>query len=368
MFLVVNIVFILLIVRISLNGAFLNRVMAYRWPFLIRSQHAIFLIYFTVIAFVTANNLLNLPNMIYYVGGLLIYNLGVYYIVYHFLVPRYYVVNRYPLFILNAVLVFLISALFRILLESSLFKISENTDSTFPNYLYHIYSLQALVVVVASFFGITKDKFLIEQNYKTLGAEKEQLHFDLLKAKLSPHFLLNTLNNIYVKSLGANGETSASILQLSSLLQYVIYDSSLDKIPLRSEFSSMESLTGVYRLKYNRELNICFDLNQSDIVDNMEVPPALLLTLFENALKHSGIGSEEGSFIYVSCQLDQSQLLFVIRNSIGKRVVGMETGYMGLGNEAIKHLLERYYKGRFSLILQAQADDSFYTSLTIDLR
>lgn len=77
--------------------------------------------------------------------------------------------------------------------------------------------------------GITKDKFLIEQDVISLGEEKDQLYLDLLKSKLNPHFLLNTLNNIYANSFTHSEKTSDSILQLSKLLKYIIYDSGKEK-------------------------------------------------------------------------------------------------------------------------------------------
>lgn len=368
MFLAINIVFILLIIRLSLNSRFLNAVMSYRWRFLLNLQHAFFFVGFSLIAYFTGANYVDAPMLLFYVAFLLLVNAGVYYVVYGFLVPHYYLSNKYPVFMLYALLLFLVTALFRILLEPSLFGIGPDQTAANANYLYLVYSVQALVILTASFFGITKDKFLIEQDYEALGEQKEQIHLDLMKSKLSPHFLLNTLNNIYAKSFVPSQHVSASILQLSRLLQYVIYDSAATKIPLASEFSTMRSLEGLYRLKYNNDLMITFDIVETDALEMIEVPPAVFLTFFENALKHSGVGFQPGSFIHVSFRLEDHQLLFEIRNSILRKEMVAESTYKGLGNEAIMHILKKNYAPRFTLTSGAIDDCTYLTALKIDLQ
>lgn len=368
MFLVVNIVFILLIIRVSLNGKILNTIMGYRWALLLRYQHLFFFLVFTLITWFTGSYFVDFPALILYTLFVVFPNIGIYYLVYGFLVPKYYLANKYPAFILYGLVIFLISTLFRILLEPTLFAIPI-TDNTFThaNFLYLVYSLQALVILIASFLGITKDKFLIEQDMQDLGEQKEQLHLDLLKSKLSPHFLLNTLNNIYVKSFDPQGKTSESILQLSRLLQYVIYDSGEEKIPLAKEFSTMHALLLLYKLKYNEELAITFTIANEESLEIIEVPPAIFLTPFENALKHSGIGLNADSFIHIHYKIEGKTLFFEIKNSLPSRKADLETGYQGLGNETLLKILEKYYADRYSFVARQTETATFLTTLKIDL-
>lgn len=367
MFLVINIVLILLIIRVSLNGKVLKAVMGYRWSFLLTVQHVFFFIAFTVIAFITGNFFLSFPQLLFYVFFVLFINGGIYYFVYQFLVPKYYLSKKYPEFILYALIVFLISSLFRILLEPAIFSVHFDVKLTQYNFLYFVYSLQSMVILMASFLGITKDKFLIERDYKELGEEKDQIHLDLMKSKLSPHFLLNTLNNIYVKSFDPKESTSASILHLSTLLQYVIYNAASDKIVLEREFATMKSLEQLYRMKYNKDLDITFNIHNEDTLELIEVPPAIFLTLFENALKHGAIGIEEDSFISISYNIVGQTLYFEIRNSISQREERVEMGYKGLGNEAIIHILKQYYDERFTFDSKIVEDDIYVVNLKIDL-
>ncbi|WP_246008719.1 sensor histidine kinase [Chryseobacterium lactis] len=296
------------------------------------------------------------------------FNIGIYYLVYYYLVPYFYLSNKYPEFILYALICFLVSSLFRILWEPAVFEMNFTPKGFHVSFLYNIYISQGIVILVASFLGITKDKFLIEQDVIDLGEEKEQLYLDLLKSKLNPHFLLNTLNNMYANSFTHSEKTSDSILQLSKLLQYIIYDSGKDKISLTQEFSSLKALAALYQLKYNDQLDIVFNIEDQDEFDIVEIPPSVFLTLFENALKHSAIGIEENSFIKLSCTIKNSDLFFEIVNSVAQnREYSAETNYKGLGNDAVIHILEKYYSGRFDFISEPQENNQYKMFLKIKI-
>lgn len=367
MFLIVNIVFILLVFRVLFNAKVLKKLMEYHWGFLLRFQHIFFLLVFILITFFTENYFLDVPQLIWSVLSVIIFNVGIYSVVYFYLVPEFYLSNKYPEFILFALITFLVSSLFRILLEPAVFSMNFNEDLSNTKFLYNVYTAQGIVILVASFLGITKDKFLIEQDFKDLGEEKDQLYLDLLKSKMNPHFLLNTLNNIYSKSFQPSENTSESILQLSKLLQYVIYDTGKEKISMAQEFSSIKSLAGLYQLKYNNVLNITFDIQDEETLELIDIPPSVLLTLFENALKHSAVGIEAESYIHMNYRIENQEVLFEILNSVSKKknLLGNRND-SGLGNEAVINILEKNYTGKYTFISEP-ADNKYLTILKIKL-
>lgn len=368
MFLIINIVFILLVFRILFNAKVLKRLMEYHWGLLLKFQHILFFLIFFIITFFTENYFLDVPELIWSVLSVIIFNVGIYSLVYVYLVPEFYLSNKYPEFILYALISFLVSSLFRILLEPAVFNMHFNETLSNTKFLYNVYTSQGIVILVASFLGITKDKFLIEQDFKDLGEEKDQLYLDLLKSKMNPHFLLNTLNNIYSKSFQLSENTSESILQLSKLLQYVIYDTGKENISMAQEFSSIRSLAGLYQLKYNNVLNISFDIQDEETLELIDISPSLCLTLFENALKHSAVGIEAESYIEVHYKILDQELLFEIRNSVSKKknLVGNMSD-SGLGNEAVLNILERNYAGRFAFISEPAENNNYHTVLKIKL-
>jgi len=235
-------------------------------------------------------------------------------------------------------------------------------------FLYNVYISQGIIILVGSFLGITKDKFLIEQDVISLGEEKDQLYLDLLKSKLNPHFLLNTLNNIYANSFTHSEKTSDSILQLSKLLKYIIYDSGKEKVTVSQEFSSLKALAALYQLKYNNQLDIVMGIEEQEEFDVAEIPSAILLTLFENALKHSAIGEDAHGFIKLFCNIERSELYFEIINSVGKdRIHAAESNYHGLGNEAIIHILEKFYPDQYEFYSGPKEHDQYKIALTITI-
>ncbi|MBV8327990.1 histidine kinase [Chryseobacterium sp.] len=368
MFLIINFIIILLIIRILFNGKILKSLMEYRWKFLLSFQHIFFLFIFILITYFTENYFLDAAELVWSIILNTFFNIGIYYLVYYYLVPHFYLSNKYPEFILYALICFLVSSLFRILWEPAVFTMDFSREGYHVGFLYNVYISQGIVILVASFLGITKDKFLIEQNVIDLGEEKEQLYLDLLKSKLNPHFLLNTLNNMYANSFTHSEKTPDSILQLSKLLQYIIYDSGKEKISVSQEFSSLKALAALYQLKYNNRLDIMLDIKDLDEFDIVEIPPSLLFTLFENALKHSAIGEEEHSFIRLYCGMERSVLYFKIINTVGKyRTEPVETGYQGLGNEAVVHILNKFYVNQYEFYSGPEDDDRYKIVLKINI-
>ncbi|WP_300688698.1 histidine kinase [Chryseobacterium sp.] len=368
MFLIINFIIILLIIRVLFNGKILESLMKYRWKFLLRFQHIFFFFIFILITYFTENYFLNGFELIWSIISNVFLNVGIYYLVYYYLVPYFYLSNKYPEFILYALIAFLVSSLFRILWEPAVFSMNFTKEGYYVGFLYNVYISQGIVILVASFLGITKDKFLIEQDVINLGEEKEQLYLDLLKSKLNPHFLLNTLNNMYANSFTHTEKTSDSILQLSKLLQYIIYDSGKEKISVAQELSSLKALADLYQLKYNNLLTITLNIQNQEEFDIAEIPPSILLTLFENALKHSAIGEEERSFINLSCTIEGSELLFEITNSIAAyQAHQVETGYHGLGNDAVLHILEKWYAGQFEFLSGPEENNHYKIVLKIKI-
>ncbi|WP_228372509.1 sensor histidine kinase [Chryseobacterium daeguense] len=345
----------------------MSKLMSYRWKFLLGFQHVFFFLVFVLIIYFTENTFLNPPDLIWSIIFNIIYSLGIYYWVYQFLVPKFYLSNKYPEFILYALICFLISSLFRILYEPAIFTMQFSEELGYTTFLYNVYITQAIVILVASFLGITKDKFIIEQDVADLGEQKEQLYIDLLKSKLSPHFLLNTLNNIYVNSFVPTEKTSNSILQLSKLLQYIIYDSGKEKISVAQEFSSLKSLTELYQLKYNNQLDIVFTIQNEEACEVIEIPTSVFLTLFENSLKHSAIGMEPSAFVRVLFTIENQEIILTIENSISEnKNLSLDIGYQGLGNKAITGILEKYYTGKYSFSSEVLDNKNYQTILKIN--
>ena len=150
-----------------------------------------------------------------------------------------------------------------------------------------------------------------------LKSEKLNTELNLLKAQINPHFLFNTLNNIYYYASTQNPETPLMIEKLSSILRYIVYDCKVDRAPLKKEIENMENLFSLYKIKNDEQKSITFETSNCN--SNLQIAPLVLLNLLENVFKHSDALLNDKGFIKVSVDVDEEDVLqFRISNSVKK--------------------------------------------------
>jgi two-component system, LytTR family, sensor histidine kinase LytS len=141
-----------------------------------------------------------------------------------------------------------------------------------------------LFLVTAIKFG--KDLLLIQHEAELAQRDKIQQELNFLRAQLSPHFLLNTMNNLYGLSVIKSDELPKLMLRLSDLLRYTIYDTKTDKVPLKDEIEYLLDYIELQKIRMSAKVNLTVDF-PSDIPPNWHVAPLLLIVFVENAFKHS---------------------------------------------------------------------------------
>lgn len=179
-----------------------------------------------------------------------------------------------------------------------------------------------------------------EQEAKDLLAEKLEAEMKFLKSQINPHFLFNSLNNIYTQALLKKDDAPENLLKLSEILRYVLYDCSAAFVPLRKELDYIKHYVDLFRLKDSGGINIQLDLDESR-PDRM-VAPLLFVPLIENAFKHSGIEKINQGWVSVKLRSDSSGLFFTVKNSLNKDDQSKDrTGGIGLAN--VRRQLELIY-------------------------
>ncbi|MET2984658.1 sensor histidine kinase [Aureibaculum conchae] len=177
---------------------------------------------------------------------------------------------------------------------------------------------------------------------------KAKSDLEILKRQLHPHFLFNTLNNIYSLSVNDSEQTSQSILKLSNLLEYLVYQSGEKEVILKDEIELMENYITLEKLRYDKSLSVEFDI---DDVRNIKTPPLLLLPFIENCFKHGGKNKKGIFWITVKIKLLNSTLLITFKNSKSlKKQVPEKNSGMGLQN--VKERLELLFKERYTLEIE----------------
>lgn len=155
---------------------------------------------------------------------------------------------------------------------------------------------------------------ILRDKEKTLIQEKLTAELTMLKSQLNPHFLFNTLNNLYALARRKSDQTTDVILKLSSLLRFILYEADKKSIPVSQEILIIENYIELERIRYGDKLSIRFEkkLDSSDF----SITPLLLLPFIENAFKHGAAETTSDSFIHIYLELSKSgSFIFSIENN-----------------------------------------------------
>ena len=215
------------------------------------------------------------------------------------------------------------------------------------NFIY-LTILVYLIVVLASFASVwienaqTKLKNNeLQKQLLTVQLKSKEQELAYLKNQIHPHFLFNTLNTIYGLSLKKSIETPDTILKLSNLLDYVLYQTDKPEVSLKDEITHIEEYIGLEKIRFYDTLKINFTKEIEN--QNRQIAPMLLLPFVENAFKH---GSVIDGFLIVNIHLKEreNEYYFNIKNTYKQRDT-----IDGLGLKNIKERLEILYPGNYNL-------------------
>jgi len=200
-----------------------------------------------------------------------------------------------------------------------------------------------------------------KERQKSLLKEKLETELKFLRNQTNPHFLFNTLNNIYGLARRKSDDTAEIVLKLSKLLRFMIYESKKEFISIAEEIKMLDDYLELEKIRYNDRLTITF---RKEIDDKaQQITPLLLLPLIENAFKHGASESRFDSFIHIDMKLLNSNLTFEIENNKEDGSPDKTTYNIGLGN--LKRQLELIYKEHD---LQVENDHNiFKVHLSINL-
>lgn len=241
--------------------------------------------------------------------------------------------------------------------QESIIEICTDLYKLFKVYFYENFSIAFLFLAL---------KLLVMQNEmqkKTLSLEKDKVESELkqLKAQLNPHFLFNTLNNIYALSLKNSPKTSDSIGRLSAILDYILYRSNSALVPLKQEIELLKDYIELEKLRYNDRLILSFN---TQIKSNAMIAPLILISLVENAFKH-GAGSDIGNpEIHISIASTDRSIMFEIVNTTRYNKTNSNLEKIGLDN--ISRQLDLLYGSNHILTIK-RMENQFLVKLEINL-
>lgn len=213
-----------------------------------------------------------------------------------------------------------------------------NIDSNLTEYWF----LSFIIILLSSSFKYARMGYLQRIEFQELKSVQLQTELSFLKAQMNPHFLFNTLNNLYGMSKRQDKGTADGIAQLSHLMRYIIYESNVETILLDKEIEQIKSLIKLQRLRFSVDDDIVIDFNIEGDPENIRIPPLILLPFVENAFKH-GISLVKNSFIKINLKIHTSSLDFSVINSLPERTKFYTETDSGLGLNNVKRRLDLIY-------------------------
>jgi two-component system, LytTR family, sensor kinase len=204
-----------------------------------------------------------------------------------------------------------------------------------------------LIPAMGAAIVIFKKWYLDQQKNKKLAQEKLAAELNFLKAQIHPHFLFNTLNNLYALTLIKSEKTSDVVLKLSDLLDYMIYKSNDEFVPLAKELEIMDDYIELEKMRYNERLDFKFEI-QGD-PGNHEIAPLILIPFIENSFKHGASKDRMNPSIHIMLVIEPDFLFLKVANSVPveKKIDVPENEGIGLRN--VQRRLELIYPGQHEL-------------------
>jgi LytS/YehU family sensor histidine kinase len=212
-------------------------------------------------------------------------------------------------------------------------------------------------VALTSLLKLSKGWFLLtqaERQIMRIRQERVESELKALKSQINPHFLFNSLNNIYSLSMGESGNAPAAILKLSDLMRYMLYESNEEKVSLQSEIEFLENYIDLQRLRSDRRAGIEYRMDGSP--QGLMIAPLVFLPLVENSFKHGVKGDPSGGYVNISLVIGEKDLELTLENNKGNVDEIEDEEQSGIGLANVKRRLELLYPGKSMLDIQDNGD------------
>lgn len=206
------------------------------------------------------------------------------------------------------------------------------------------------IPAIAAAIVIFKRWFLEQQQTKHLEKEKLESELKFLKAQIHPHFLFNTLNNLYSLTLKKSDKAPDIVLKLSDLLDYMLYNCNDTEVKLEAEINQLRGYIELEKIRYGKRLSVNFDV-QGDPSGKV-IAPLILIPFLENSFKHGASRETKSSFVDVKIDIQDACLFFSISNSFNNEELKNESYAEGIGLKNVQRRLELIYPNKHKLKIE----------------
>lgn len=240
----------------------------------------------------------------------------------------------------------------------------DSRGASFPGVFYSLWEVLPVIAILSG-FKFAWDALTKQRQVDELKAIIKESELEFLKSQINPHFLFNNLNNLYAYAIENSPKTPTIILELSSVLRYMLYECREKSVPLSKEIEHLKNFTQLYELQIEDRGVIRF--NAQNIQADYQMAPLILIVFIENAFKHSQASQSHDIFIDIDIQLsDEGKLDFVCKNTFHS-ITHANHAAKGIGLENVKKRLQLLYPNAHQLNIQ-QTDNRYEVYLSMQLQ
>lgn len=271
---------------------------------------------------------------------------------------KFYASNRYGMLAISLLSLAAFFIVIRYLLEEVLFYYAFGFSNYSKNVSIHYYALDnvyyALIYMVLGTLIFLLDNQMHNQKKQALLLQKtNEAELQFLRSQINPHFLFNTLNNIYALVYEKSDKAPDAVLKLAELMRYLLYEEK-QQVPLKREWKYVENFISLQKLRFDESIPVKVQVKGS--IDHYNIIPHLLICFVENGFKHADF-KDSSQPLKICLECNGRSVHFTMENKIGKNnkdTIG------GIGLENIRRRLELSYPN--SHVLKINSTDNYYTS------
>lgn len=220
------------------------------------------------------------------------------------------------------------------------------TKDRHKGYFFDINSLFIFLMVIGIGIALRtiKEWQLTEKRAILAEAEKANAELSFLKAQINPHFLYNTLNNIYTLCITGNEKAAESILRLSHIMRYVTDEAEADFVPLQGELDCIDDFIALQKIRLGKKVTLIYEVNGN--AEGHQISPLILMTFIENVFKY-GLSNHIETTIVIKIRIEAKLISFYAQNNVFENRNLNERKGLGISNT--RQRLEHLYPGKYKL-------------------
>jgi two-component system, LytTR family, sensor histidine kinase AlgZ len=288
------------------------------------------------------------------------------YLNYFYFLPKIVSLKNGWKYVLYFLIIFTVVMIFRLHLERYVIDGYHGREEYLyrPRFIVHVFVTNFFIVIFLGMIRFAVEWFEFEARKRSIENENLTAELNFLKAQINPHFLFNTLNNLYYLAYTKSPNTPEIIAKLSNMMRYMIYDSNYPDVPLMKEIEYMQNYISLERLRLNDQIPISFDIEGDP--GSYRITPLIFITFLENAFKHGVSNSNPKSWVRLKLQLKGKSCIYQVENSKAGAVKPDAGEKSGIGLQNLKRRLELSYPGKHSLDV-VESEENYQVTLKINL-